>query len=486
MSFNRTRFVQLENRRSYRGPDLLATGNGAALLALLELTEPIRPLFRLASQDIGLESIDKASWLEQLRALSTADVDLRDDDLAFERQLGEGAFASVELWRLHVDPSEPRSTQLLQLFPTGLVALKRVKRPAELEPEAATSTREPAQAPCIPPEAFELVLRTEAALLKMVPHRNIVACCGCAHILPHEGASGASDQSLVLVEEHLPGGTLLDKLRTGRYSMTQAVDWLIDVSSGLTALHGAGVTVAHRDLRPDNVMIAADGVAKLVDLGLARLMAGPVEAAPCAARELDEPGAGAEGTCGSSSGAGSVSLSDVALLTESAPASAPSCAWAAGTGAAGAGAADAGAAGAGAAGKGQVYTHATGSERYMAPENFLGGHYDHKVDVFSFAVIAFELLSRSRAYDGLYLAPAFIAQAVATKQLRPELPARWPAATSGLLSRCWAQSPSERPEMREVYSELVTLRDTHEAAELEALFSVSYGRPACLSACALA
>lgn len=43
-------------------------------------------------------------------------------------------------------------------------------------------------------------------------------------------------------------------------------------------------------------------------------------------------------------------------------------------------------------------TGMTGSMRYMAPEVYGSENYTHKVDVFSFGILAYELLSRTRAY----------------------------------------------------------------------------------------
>jgi serine/threonine protein kinase len=134
-----------------------------------------------------------------------------------------------------------------------------------------------------------------------------------------------------------------------------------------------------------------------------------------------------------------------------------------------------------------VYTDRTGSERYMAPENFLGGAYDHRVDVFSFAVLAYELMSVGRAYEELYLTPEQIGRDVAERGLRPSLPPHWPSAFATLLKRCWAHEPSARPEMRDIYAELVAFRNLHDAAKMELLFSspsaLNGFRAACESSC---
>jgi len=72
-----------------------------------------------------------------------------------------------------------------------------------------------------------------------------------------------------MVMEYVTGRTLLKALAdTGRMAPRPAARMLHQVAQGLHAAHQAGIV--HRDVKPSNVMIAADGVAKIMDLGLAR------------------------------------------------------------------------------------------------------------------------------------------------------------------------------------------------------------------------
>jgi len=103
-------------------------------------------------------------------------------------------------------------------------------------------------------------------------------------------------------------------------------------------------------------------------------------------------------------------------------------------------------------------TGQTGSMRYMAPEVWASEPYTHKVDVFSFAILAFELLSRTRAYESHYLTMQQVARAVAESALRPNLPKRWPAALSELLARSWAHNADDRPEFAEIHTELCQMK----------------------------
>jgi DNA-binding CsgD family transcriptional regulator len=72
-----------------------------------------------------------------------------------------------------------------------------------------------------------------------------------------------------LVLEHMPGGdlrTLLIK-RGQPLTVDEALDYVRGILSGLACAHSNGVI--HGDLKPENVLIAADGLVKLTDFGFA-------------------------------------------------------------------------------------------------------------------------------------------------------------------------------------------------------------------------
>jgi tetratricopeptide (TPR) repeat protein len=81
---------------------------------------------------------------------------------------------------------------------------------------------------------------------------------------------GELDGREYFVMELLAGITLRDRLaERGRLPLAEALPILRGIAEAVDAAHAAGV--AHRDLKPDNVFILADGRTKLIDFGLAKL-----------------------------------------------------------------------------------------------------------------------------------------------------------------------------------------------------------------------
>ena len=101
--------------------------------------------------------------------------------------------------------------------------------------------------------------------------------------LSHPNAVAVSDQGaeqtaagwvVFLVMELVAGATLREVLhRRGRLRPDEAVSVLEPVLAALAAAHRAGLV--HRDVKPENVLISAEGTVKVVDFGLARAVAAP-------------------------------------------------------------------------------------------------------------------------------------------------------------------------------------------------------------------
>lgn len=78
-----------------------------------------------------------------------------------------------------------------------------------------------------------------------------------------------------IIEEYLSGGTLRDRMRGSLIPMQEIIRITGELCDGLYYLHQKGIV--HRDLSPENIMFDADGRARLIDFGLARLSGGQVK-----------------------------------------------------------------------------------------------------------------------------------------------------------------------------------------------------------------
>ena len=80
---------------------------------------------------------------------------------------------------------------------------------------------------------------------------------------------GQDGELAYLVMEYLPGITLRELMREQkRLTIAQTITIMDAILSGLSAAHGAAIV--HRDVKPENVLLAEDGRIKIGDFGLAR------------------------------------------------------------------------------------------------------------------------------------------------------------------------------------------------------------------------
>ncbi|KAL6759463.1 kinase-like domain-containing protein [Haematococcus lacustris] len=93
-------------------------------------------------------------------------------------------------------------------------------------------------------------------------------------------------------------------------------------------------------------------------------------------------------------------------------------------------------------------TAETGTYRWMAPEVIEHKPYDTKADVFSFAVVIWELLTCKVPYSDM--TPLQAAVGVVQKGLRPGIPPNCPPALADLMRAAWAQEPQARPSFRDL------------------------------------
>jgi len=174
----------------------------------------------------------------------------------------------------------------------------------------------------------------EARAVAVLSHPNILALYDV----------GREDGVSYVVTELLRGGTLRDRLSQGRMEPREALEVATQIARGLGAAHARALI--HRDLKPENVFVTSDGVAKILDFGLAR---------------FEDRSAAGDG--------------DDTILV------------------------------AGATQSGMV----VGSPGYMSPEQVRGQAADARSDLFAFGAMLHEMLSGRRAFAGDSVADTFTA-----------------------------------------------------------------------------
>ncbi|HEX2877797.1 MAG TPA: protein kinase [Polyangiaceae bacterium] len=98
----------------------------------------------------------------------------------------------------------------------------------------------------------------EAQAMARLSHPHVVAVYDVGL---HEG-------TVYLVMEYIDGHTLRDWLREKPRELSEILAVFADAARGLAAAHAKGLV--HRDFKPENVLVAEDGRARVTDFGLAR------------------------------------------------------------------------------------------------------------------------------------------------------------------------------------------------------------------------
>lgn len=106
--------------------------------------------------------------------------------------------------------------------------------------------------------------KTEFQIAAQIDHPNVIKVYDFAE----------EQDVMYAVLEYAPGGSVKDLLaRQGALPIDHAIQILSDCAAGLDALHEK-LGVIHRDVKPANILLDAEGRAKIADLGLAQVSGG--------------------------------------------------------------------------------------------------------------------------------------------------------------------------------------------------------------------
>jgi TolB-like protein len=214
---------------------------------------------------------------------------------------------------------------------------------------------------------------------------------------------GRHGETAYFAMEWVDGRTVRDELRAGPMPLRRTILLAQQIAEGLAAAHAAGIV--HRDLKPENVMVRSDGLAKIVDFGLAKP---PVPVPAVAASDTDPT---------------------VTRAVISVP--------------------------------GMVM----GSVGYMSPEQASGRAVDYRSDQFALGLLIYELATGKRPFDrptpAQTLAATIEVDPPALESLRPDVPPHLAAIVKRLL----AKSPDERYEStRDLARDLKSVLETPSVA----------------------
>jgi predicted Ser/Thr protein kinase len=110
-------------------------------------------------------------------------------------------------------------------------------------------------------------LDREARAASALNHPNIVQIYDVGM-----AASQAGEHYVVM--EYVEGETLRRRLAGGPLPIPELLDLGAQLADGLAKAHRAGIV--HRDLKPENLMITPDGLLKILDFGLAKVLPAPL------------------------------------------------------------------------------------------------------------------------------------------------------------------------------------------------------------------
>ena len=108
-------------------------------------------------------------------------------------------------------------------------------------------------------------------------------------------------------------------------------------------------------------------------------------------------------------------------------------------------------------GRSMIQSQQCGTSMYMAPEIIEGIRYNGKVDVYSFGILMFEVVTDSVPYPLLLngkMSPYSFNKKIIEEDLRPKFEFPINPSIQKLIESCWAKDPKERPTFEEIYKKL--------------------------------
>ena len=228
----------------------------------------------------------------------------------------------------------------------------------------------------------------EAKLLASLNHPNIAAIYG----LEISGSIRA------LVTELVEGPTLAERVAARAIPLEEALPIARQVADAVEYAHDN--KVIHRDLKPANIKVKADGMVKVLDFGLAKVLSDDLA-------EED------------------ISNSPTLSMAATRP--------------------------------GVIL----GTAAYMSPEQARGRPVDKRTDIWAFGCVLYEMLTGQRAFPGDDMTD-ILASVVRAEPDWNKLPAATPPGTQRVLRRCLRKDPRER--LRDVGDARLELAEAEEPA----------------------
>ena len=181
------------------------------------------------------------------RFLSEATTQLRADSEALST-IPASIAAREELSRIWRPGARIDRYELIQQIGEGGMSVVWSARDIHLDREVAVKLSAP---------ELHVWLLGEARAMARLSHPNVVSVYDV----------GETEQGLFIAMERIDGGTLSDWLSRTPRSWPDILAVYIAAGRGLAEAHRAGLV--HRDFKPQNVLVGADGIARVSDFGLA-------------------------------------------------------------------------------------------------------------------------------------------------------------------------------------------------------------------------